>query len=501
MSRLTRPVVRALSPFLAVSLLASAAHADHDLGDEGEPIATSRYTLDLYRGPVLAGSRVVGLGGAFAPIAEGVAGFAYNPAAVAQRHPWSTEWFDWELDAGVTFPTSLTSVDFDNNGDDSYTRKANFFLSFGGGIQLGDLGLGLSSDIESYRVASRADERRQLEVAVSETLLLVGHSLFDGAFLFGMGLSGTTIDITQPLADGTTLAVGSTSGIAFRVGGLLAPPDWPFRIGLSTRLAPPAAWVPDSVPDCSPPRCQVKDGHFVSDGYYLPRTIALPSEIQAGVAFQLFRPLNFRWKNPEEEPSAVKEVTNALAEEKLRFARDKARLLHDAAALGMPTAPLEDAFARAEDGIEADGVLRLEAAQRADDERRKKPYRGMNRNKLLVSFGAKVTSVATDGVGVESFLEQRVERSGEQVTIEPHLGVESELVPQELVLRAGTYLEPSRFRAGSSRLHGTAGFDVNVPLVTRLFGAFDEDVTFRISAAADVARSYFGWGLGAGLWH
>lgn len=196
----------------------------------------------------------------------------------------------------------------------------------------------------------------------------------------------------------------------------------------------------------------------------------------------------------------MKDVTNRIAEERLRFARDKQRLLRDAAALGMATAPLEDAFRRAEDGLEADAALRLEAAQRADTERRERPYRLMPREKLLVSFGAKVTSVATDGVGVESFLEQRVERSGEQVTIQPHLGVESELVPRELVLRGGTYLEPSRFRAGSSRLHGTAGFDVNVPLATRFFGAFDEDVTFRISAAADLARSYFGWGLGLGLW-
>lgn len=246
MSRRVRPFVRALLPFLVASLVTPAARADHDLGDEGAPIATSRYTLDLYRGPVLAGSRVVGLGGAYAPIAEGVAGFAYNPASVAQRHPWSTEWLDWELDAGVTFPTSLTAFDFDNNGDASYTRKAAYFLSFGGGLQLGDLGLGLSTDIERYRVASRADERRLLEVGVTETLLLVGHSLFDGAFLFGMGLSGVNIDITQPLDDGSNLTVGSSNGVAFRLGGLLAVP--PFA-----SASPPGSRPPR--PGC-PTRCR-----------------------------------------------------------------------------------------------------------------------------------------------------------------------------------------------------------------------------------------------------
>ncbi|MGE0325402.1 MAG: hypothetical protein AB7S68_23955, partial [Polyangiaceae bacterium] len=44
------------------------------LGAEGSEIRTSDYTVDLYQGPVTASSRVIGLGGAYVSIAEGVEG-------------------------------------------------------------------------------------------------------------------------------------------------------------------------------------------------------------------------------------------------------------------------------------------------------------------------------------------------------------------------------------------------------------------------------------------
>ena len=45
------------------------------IGVDGEAITTSEYTIDLHRGPVLAGTRVVGLAGGYVAIAEGVAGY------------------------------------------------------------------------------------------------------------------------------------------------------------------------------------------------------------------------------------------------------------------------------------------------------------------------------------------------------------------------------------------------------------------------------------------
>jgi hypothetical protein len=80
--------------------------------------------------------------------------------------------------------------------------------------------------------------------------------------------------------------------------------------------------------------------------------------------------------------------------------------------------------------------------------------------------------------------------------------MESEVVPRWLVLRAGSYGEPTRFSGlgAKPRLHGTFGFDLKLFPWT-VFGLFDEDTEWRVSAAMDGARSYFSWGLSIGIWH
>jgi hypothetical protein len=67
-------------------------------------------------------------------------------------------------------------------------------------------------------------------------------------------------------------------------------------------------------------------------------------------------------------------------------------------------------------------------------------------------------------------------------------------------LRAGTYLEPTRFDTSSPRPHATAGFDVHVPVAWSLFGLFDDDTTFRVGGALDSAERYFAWTASLGIW-
>ena len=225
------PKTRALVAGLSVLCATSAgrrAGAGAPLGAQGTPIQTSDYTLDLFQGPVLASSRVTGLGGAYAGLAEGAEGIPFNPAAASQRFPYSTEHLDYDLTAGVTFPASVSGTDFENSGK-----------------------------------------------------------------RFGFG-----------------------------------------------------------------------------------------------------------------------------------------------------------------------------------------------------NFGA---------VGVSSMLAQVVDRSGERATVGMRAGAETEVVPNRLQLRVGAYLEPTRFRESTPRLHGTTGFEVRV-LEWSAFGLFPEDTAFRISGAVDGSRDYFGWSLGVGTW-
>jgi hypothetical protein len=105
-----------------------------------------------------------------------------------------------------------------------------------------------------------------------------------------------------------------------------------------------------------------------------------------------------------------------------------------------------------------------------------------------------------NGVGVESFFSQAVERSGRRTSWSPRLGVEGEPLADGLLLRAGTYLEPTRFDTSSPRLHSTAGFDVHVPVAWSAFGLFDDDTTFRVGGALDSAERYFAWTASLGIW-
>ena len=67
-------------------------------------------------------------------------------------------------------------------------------------------------------------------------------------------------------------------------------------------------------------------------------------------------------------------------------------------------------------------------------------------------------------------------------------------------VRAGGYIEPSRFSQEIVRAHGTAGFDVRV-LKWSVFGIYDDDTAWRVGGFVDGALSYLGWGVSIGVWH
>jgi hypothetical protein len=116
-----------------------------------------------------------------------------------------------------------------------------------------------------------------------------------------------------------------------------------------------------------------------------------------------------------------------------------------------------------------------------------------------LSVSALVTGPVTNAVGLDSMLSQKVNRSGENAVVTLRGGAEAEVIPNWLVARVGSYLEPTRYATSSPRLHGTGGLAVRT-IRWSVFGLFDEDTVFRLSGAVDVARDYFGWSVGVGFW-
>lgn len=494
-----RARVGSLFVSVALGLCAPRAWA---IGNEGEPIDTSDYTIDLHQGPVTGGSRVIGLAGAYEAIAEGILATQYNPAAVALRVPWSQTWFDWEVDGGVSFPASLSDFDYDNNGDGRFTNSAALFLTGALGFQMGGGGVGLTADYQLYQLDSRTGDDVGIDVSILRVLLVGGYAFLDGEIVTGVGVGANAIDLDRSgsLFSGSETTIASITGPTFHAGIVWAPAYASLRIGLSGRGSLPASALPDARPECNPPTCEQVGDDYISEGFFLPRTITLPNEIRAGIAYQFFRPLNLRWTDPDEDRLFAEAAERAIEVQRRQRGVARRDAMLDAQREGKDLSAVEQRHdAIDEAAIEAEED-QLDEAEEADRHRRLMVYKALPRPKLLLAAGAKVTLQTVDGVGLESFLEQVVERSGEQVTVQPHAALETEVWPGYITLRGGSYLEPTRFRDGEPRFHGTGGLDIRIPIEWSVFGLLDDDTTFRISGAVDGAPRYFGWGAGLGIW-
>lgn len=121
------------------------------------------------------------------------------------------------------------------------------------------------------------------------------------------------------------------------------------------------------------------------------------------------------------------------------------------------------------------------------------PY--LAKHPLLISADVNYIGRVKEAVGIESFLEQRVQRSGEKASLGHHLGVEHEFLPRRLRLRGGTYYEPSRYAGISGRWHTTAGFELRL-FKFNIFGEHHVSLGY----AVDAAPRYLVQFVGLGFW-
>lgn len=453
--------------------LASPARAAGPLGPAGSPLTTSSYALDFFQGPVLASTRITSLAGATAAVAEGVDGMYSNPAAPAVRVPWSYTKIDYDLSAGLTLPSTLSKTDFDNNGTPGFAYRNFVFVNLGATLQAGPFGVGLTFDASTYRLDDdRSARARALSVDVGRFRLAVAYALARGELVFGASVRTGALELNS-LGERAESLAALSAGAGVEAGAIYAPfalPTW--RFGLAVRSAVVTKLDPQE--DGPGPDAQ---GDRVVAGLYVPDRLVQPWELEAGVAFQPFgRALNLPWDDPNEEAKALVEALRA------RQAARRAR------------GEVEDPAQR---GREEALVRGARAAVKAI---RRKAYESLPRRRLLLLASLLTSGRVKQAVGFESFLVQAVDRSGERVTFTPRFGVEAEVVPHLLQVRAGTYLEPSRFRQGSSRLHGTGGLELRLFPWT-VFGLWDEGTYWRASGFVDGARDYVSFGLSAGVWH
>jgi hypothetical protein len=116
---------------------------------------------------------------------------------------------------------------------------------------------------------------------------------------------------------------------------------------------------------------------------------------------------------------------------------------------------------------------------------------------LTLAFELSLVGAVDNGYGMEAFAAKQLQVSGRGISPTPRLGLESEIIRGWLRVRAGSYLEASRFSETSARPHATGGLEVR--LFAFHLGGRERRVA--LSLAADIAARYRNAGLSVGFWN
>lgn len=457
-----------------------------------QPLADNHYAIDLFQGPILAPLRVIGIAGAYAAYAEGIAGMVANAAAPALREPFSVNWLEADIAASISIPIeAFQNNDFDNSGGIDYDYSNFVYLTLGGQLQVGNLGLGINAEVQRYSLTDESGDRTA--VVIGKYHFLGGARLLAGQLMLGGGARAVTLGLDAPE---TNLTI---AGIAPELGFLIRP-DWAsYRLGATFRFPVNGGRFLGRAVTLDP------QGVQRAGGLVLPEEVVLPWELEAGFAVQVGpRPLNPAWIDPRSQERAAREAIVGRRRE--REARRSAvlRSIED------PRVRREQANTFAvlrerERVAEARELARVSATLKKE---RLARYGNWPREHLMITAEFLLTGNVGRGVSLERFLGQNqdapgvdapaVGSSGALVNFSPRFGIETEPIPGLVHTRFGSYYESSRFgRLG--RQHFTFGADVRVLSTT--FWGLVPDVAYTLQASVDLAPRYQSLSAGIGVWH
>ncbi len=417
------------------------------------------------------------LAGANTAQASSLDGSAANAAAPAMRNMFSVRWFDIDVDAGISFPGSFGSSDFQNRGSrgsaSSVDRTRQFLNLYGGAsMQFGNFGVATS--IDSFRYDVELPETQAVRPGVSVTFTrytaLAAYGFFDNQLVLGGGIRALTTGIQQFGGAEPSREVLTFLGVAPEAGAIWKPKTLPFSFGATFRGGISAA--PVFNPNRSTDTIQ-RAGAFV-----LPSTVTAPWELELGVALQLGpRPLNPIWINPRDDERQVRDRIARAREERKR----------------RPLPEDEEKAIRKVEDLELDAI--------AETLRQTRYMRDYNwpREKLLIMASLLMTGPSTDAVSVIGFVDQERDLVGQRVSFSPRVGFETEPLVDRMKVRLGTYLEPSRFQDGFPRQHFTFGAEVKLFTFRGWYWIPEMDIC--AITAADMAPRYLSLGGSICIWH
>lgn len=462
--------------FLLAALLAQAPITDNDYG------------VEVHVGPVVGSQRTVGMAGAFVGVAEGADGVSFNPAAFAARRPYSYDWFDYDVAADFYVSGLMGANDFDLDGRRD-ERSRPLLVTGTGLLQFGGFGVGVN-----YLWLSHCVDRPGDDASCSVGSIALGaDDLFSSLQLLSLGgaysfardallVGASLVAPSYSLNHGGELVRIEPTDSALAVGGVWRPASWPLRIGAMFRSAIGGDAPENLAADA--------DGVVRVDGLVIPSRVHMPWVASLGASYGWGRePYNKAWSNPRQAHAKVRQELAAEREARSQQQRLELDALSGEARKAAKKELKEKERRRRED---EDALLKKMNAAGADAAER--AYQASDRRFVLLAFDVEVTGPSPQlTTGLEGLIYQLQDPAGTRPTFEPRVGAELEPLPHLLRVRAGTYLEPSRYDLVQPRLHATTGADWHV------FDVFG--VKLRLSVVADIAAQYLNVGASLGLWH
>jgi hypothetical protein len=394
---------------------------------------TTPATIDTSLGPIVGGTRYIGLSGAYVAIAEGNEGIAINPASDAVRLGYS--WHQWDEGVGidVSIGAWLPKNDIYNQPASSGSKKSTaFFGSLGLNVYYEYAGLGVAAEAQSNAATSQTQAQGIAPTQLSANYGMVHASLAYGFYSGQLVLGAGPRFVGMRFGGGSSSSsLFSTAGVGYEAGVIVKPTNSQYRIAAAAKSP-----VTANAPGADSAR---------------PTKLHVPWEAALGFAYQFGgRPLNPRFTTVDD-------------------------------------------VARERNGGREPSKAELEAAERElfdRYERRERVYLLVSTELALVqSSGAQIGLNALDSL-----------TSSTRPLVSPRLGLESEVVPHHLKLRAGSYYESARLAQTNGRVHGTGGADIRL-FEWSAFGLLEPFDFWQLSLGADGARSYLNTSISIGFWH
>jgi len=432
------------------------------------PQASHAQGIEISKTVVTGSPRVVGLGGAYTSVAEGLSGLVFNPASMGNRNGWTNDWWSWDGVFGLAFQP-LENTDYENDGHTNGNIERQRTLYLGLSAQINWIGLGWTRTSRHYSVPVFVQGKGSHEAEFT----FVEHSIAVGFLLeqYGIALGSTAIieqteiaatDLNGILGGLPTGLFNQTvataemegrgpagmSGIEF--GGLYRPKGKAYRLGATLRLA----YNQTSSKLTNP-------SSFEELNITLPNVVRSPSHLRIGASYQWGSDYNQskRW-------------------ESFSIARFKPK-------------------------NEAEEEIPVDETPFVEPELRPGYFLVSTDLVLIPSYLGSDTSFR----GPEGFAVGRHEIAGDSWDLGFHGGIETVPIPGWIRIRFGNYYEPSRFETVSGRVHFTGGIDLAMPhrwLLEKM--KLSRDIIELLSLPLigqfyfDAAQDYLSVGLSIGIW-